>query len=135
MIIKADNRGRLALGKARGGTISVEPHTEWNVEYQEGSITLKPHPEPEKSEIKWRNWGRLDPDLIGQVIYVEYDNLPTSKGEVVLRGVTGDYAPRGIVGTLEWYLTDAQGREVKSVKISGHDAIEFENYGMFWVKA
>lgn len=124
MIIKADNRGRLALGKLNGGNLA---HTEWDVTHSSGTFTVKPVAEEPKSE--WEKWGRLDPELIGQVIYVDYDSLG-NPGLPATRG----HVPSGLVGVLEWYTTGDFGGDVVKVKIAGCNAIEFENYGLFWVK-
>lgn len=126
MIIKADNRGRLALGKAAEGSIRNMSHTEWDVTFGSGEFKVKPVTEDPKS--KWEQWSKLTPEQIGRVIYVDVNSLPGTDLTTVR-----DWKPAGIAGVLEWFTTDIYGNEVVEVKLSGKESIKFPLYGVFWV--
>lgn len=132
MIIQADNRGRIALSKIdtlihNKMGVSKLPGSEWEVTYSNGALTVKP--ESEKPRSEWEKWGRLDPEFIGKVIYVDTESLPDS-GLPLVR----EWKPSGIAGVLEWYRSGEYGNDVVEVKISGMDSIKFDTYGLFWVK-
>lgn len=73
MIIKADNRGRLALSKIDTLThnkmgVPTLPGSEWDVTYADEAFTVKPVGQEPKSE--WVGKWELAPGMIGEVILI-----------------------------------------------------------------
>lgn len=97
MIIKADNRGRIALGKLNGANLA---HTEWDVTLASGTFTVKPVEEKPKSE--WYFHTYLNADMVGQVVRI--------RG--IRQGQKPGYLPKGtdyiseVTGVLESYSTE-----------------------------
>lgn len=130
MIIQADNRGRIALSKLGIG----KPHQDWKVEPVGDGRTVTLKKQDGENHSEWQKWGRLDPDLIGQVIYVDYESLHPSNVPII-REHADFTRPTGLAGVLEWFETGMLGTDVKTVKITGREPIEFKNFGLFWVKS
>lgn len=134
MKITADNRGRIALGKLDRMVhlkmgISHLSGSEWDVEYKNCQLIVKPWKEEPKSE--WVEATTLAWENIGQVIWVK----TRKKGlHPVVETLGGVSEPKGVCGVLESFHKE-DGFDVTKVTLRGGEVFEFEQYGEFWVKA
>lgn len=130
MKITADNRGRVALTKIPGLWASGLPGSEWEAKTEGRGITLKYCDPAAEATPGWVQVDNLKPEHIGQVIGVAWSSLGLLKGASIVYGATEP----GLYGTLEWYLTGQLGHDVVRVKLAGSAPVDFENFGMFYVK-